>query len=289
MIDIASKVFTKRIEDYEWQIIVDEYSRSESSNYTKLLFKINIKRLSRNYDDNIYSSSNGSYVQFKVNGTTYKQNVAYDLRGSSVGTTKTLTSKYFTIYHNDNGQKTINFEVMHFTNSRLSSVYISDSYTITPIPKCSILSDYADYITIDIGNTAWVGINTYMENATHDVYMQTSSSGWIKIGSKLTGLLIGEDYNTRGSHYLTVPTTFKNYVSKQSTGRVNLRLDTFYNGIKVGSTYKSNVWAIKNQDYDLNISQFYIVGDTYKEGNDYIAGETAFKTYLENGLTIQSK
>ena len=289
MIDIASKVFTKRIEDYEWQLIVDEYSRSESSNYTRLLCTMKIKRVSRNYDDNIYGRSSSSYVQFKVNGKTAKQYVSYDLRGSSIGTTKTLAANYFTVYHNKNGQKTINFEVMHCTNSRLSNVYISDSYTITPIPKCSILSDYADYVTIDIGDTAWVGINTYMENATHDVYMQTSSSGWVKIGSNLTGFLIGEDYNTRGSHYLTVPVTFKNYVSKQSTGRVNLRLDTFYNGIKVGSTYKSNVWAIKNQDCDLNISQFYIVGDTYKEGNDYIAGETAFKTYLYTKGTLSPK
>lgn len=274
MIKIASQTYTVNKGSYRWQVTVTESNRNIASNCTTLTFTMKMIKTAANSSS--YNNNYCSYVQFVINGGNYgSQTVTFDLRKSSVGTSKTLASKSVTIYHNNDGKKTISFSILHATKISFGDVYVSGNFTLTPIPRASSLTGYSTN-TLNIGAQAWVRIAAQTSEARHDIHMRTDNSGWVAIGWQLTA----------GDHNLTIPSNFYSYVSKQQTRQAYLRIQTIVGGKVIGDQYSIQAFKVHNPNYDLNINNFYFRSDTYNEGGQYIAGETSLRTYLSVSSTL---
>ena len=273
MIKIASKVYSVSKSSYRWELTVTESSQNISGNYTVLNFSLKMVKTAANSSS--YNNNYCSYVQFVIDGGNYgSQTVTFDLRKSSVGASKVLATKSVTIYHNNDGTRSVNFSVLHATKISFGDVYVSGSFSLTRIPRASSLVGYSTN-TLNIGAQAWVKISAQTSAARHDIHMKTDNSGWVNIGKQLTA----------GEHWLTIPSNFYSYVGKQCTRQAYLRIQTIVDGKVIGDQYSIQAFKVFNPNYDLNISSFYLRSDMYKEGSEYIAGETNFKTYINVSST----
>ena len=274
MIKIASRTYTVDKKSYRWQLTVSETSRNVASNCTTLNFSLKLIKIASNSSS--YNNNYCSYVQFVINGGNYgSQTVTFDLRKSSVGASKVLASKSVTIYHNNDGNKTISFSILHATKISFGDVYVSGNFTLTSIPRASSLIGYHTH-TLNIGDNTWVNIVAQTSAARHDIHMRTDNSGWVAIGWQLHA----------GENWLTIPSNFYSYVSPQQTRQAYLRFQTILDGRVIGDQYNIQAFKVHNPNYTLDISSFYIRSNTYNEGGQHIAGETSFNTYININSTL---
>ena len=266
MIKIASQVYTVSSGNYKWELTVKENNQNINGNYTSLYFSL--KLIKAKADNQSYNNAGCSYVKFIIDGGDYgNQTVYFDLRNSSVGASRVLTTRTVTIYHGNDGKKTVNFKVLHATKISYGDIYVNGSFTLTPIPRASTLTGFSTG-TLNIGTQTKFKINAISSGVKHNIYLRSQNSGWYNVGSNLNA----------GEHTITIPSYFTSYIGKQVTHQAYFRIQTLYNGSVIKDEYSIAAFKIFNQNYDLNISSFYLTG-MYNEGGEYIAGETKIRLY----------
>lgn len=121
----------------------ESYSTSKNTSYLKCVLQITKNKS--------YSSYNlgGASISMTIAGTKLYSSDTFDIRSLSVGSTKTLATKYITVSHNSDGTRSVTCKASFKSGVSLGSASISDTYTCGTIPRASDITSAAD---VTLGN-----------------------------------------------------------------------------------------------------------------------------------------
>lgn len=216
-------------------ITTDSYSITNNTSYLKCVLQIT--------KDQNYSSYNlvDASISMTINGSKLYSSKTFDIRSLSVGSTKTLATKYITISHNSDGKKSITCKASFDSGVKLGSASISDTFTCVTIPRASSLSLSAT--SVNVGSTITANISRKSTSFVHDV--EFFIAGW-GLGSqdginkgyykKYTGITTSKAY--------TIPTAWYNYMSESTSCNAWCRITTRdSSGNQIGSKAEASFTA----------------------------------------------
>lgn len=201
--------------------------------------------------------------------------------------TQTITSGTFTVPHNTDGTKSINYSFsvtdnagQYYTSGNASG---SGSMTLTTIPRASSITATAT----NIGSATTISINRASSSFTHTV---TYSFG------SLSGTIATKTSNT--SINWTVPTTFYAQIPNSKSGTCTLTCQTYNGNTLVGTkTGTFTVTASESSSkptasisaVDINSTTIALTGNNKKVIKGYSNVECTYSISARNSASISSR
>lgn len=112
----------------------ESYSTKDNTSYLKCVLKI-----TKDKDYSSYNTVDAS-ISMTINGSKLYSSTSFDIRDLSIGSTKTLATKYITVSHNSDGTKSVSCKASFVSGVALGSASISATYTCETIPRKSTLT-----------------------------------------------------------------------------------------------------------------------------------------------------
>lgn len=195
----------------------ESYSITNNTSYLKCELKIT--------KDKNYSSYNngGASISMTINGSKLYSSSKFDIRDLSVGSTKTIATKYITVSHNSDGTKKITCKASFVSGVALGSASISSTYECGTIPRASSLS--LDKTSVNVGSSILASIERKSTDFVHDV--EFFISGW-GLGSN-EGINKGyykKETGIKWSISYTIPTSWYNYMDDSTSCKAWCRITT---------------------------------------------------------------
>lgn len=137
------------------------YSIEDNTSYLKCVLQITKNQAYSSYNNG------GASISMTINGSKLYSSDTFDIRSLSVGSTKTLATKYITVEHNSDGTKSVTCKASFTSGVALGSASISDTYTCGTIPRASSLS--LSKTSVYVGDSITANITRNSTSFVHDV------------------------------------------------------------------------------------------------------------------------
>lgn len=250
-------------------LVVTRDSYSIANNTSKLECVLKIRKDS---SCSSYSSS-GASISMTIAGKSLYKSSSFDIRSLSVGSTKTLATKYITVTHNSDGTKSVSCKASFSSGVGLGSASISDTYKCGDIPRKSTLS--VSNGTLGVEQT--LKITEKADSFKHKLkYTCGSKSGYILGGS--------DTYSTVLSKAWTAPLSLASQSATSKSVSIKFTLYTYTSGgSSVGSNEYTKTFTIpNNSSTQPEISNFEISDATayYSTYGGYIQGKSKIKATI---------
>ena len=257
----------------------ESYSTKDNTSYLKCVLKI-----TKDKDYSSYNTVDAS-ISMTINGSKLYSSTSFDIRDLSIGSTKTLATKYITVSHNSDGTKSVSCKASFTSGVALGSASISATYTCETIPRKSTL-------TVSSGTLGTSQKLTITEQASAFYHKLTyscgSKSGYI-LGSKekpvstlstswAPPLSLAKE-NTTGK---SVSITFTLYTYTSSSGSL-IGSNTYTKSFTVPSSVKPGVPSISLEDLNGYYSTY-----GYVQNKSKVKVTTSASTSNCQGATIKS-
>lgn len=260
-------------------VTTESQSTKDNTSYLKCVLKIT--------KDKDYSSYNNvdASISMTINGSKLYSSTSFDIRDLSIGSTKTLATKYITVSHNSDGTKSVSCKASFTSGVALGSASISATYTCKTIPRKSTL-------TVSSGTLGTSQKLTITEQASAFYHKLTyscgSASGYI-LGSKekpvstlstswAPPLSLAQE-NTTGK---SVSITFTLYTYTSSSGSL-IGSNTYTKSFTIPSSVKPGVPSISLDDLNGYYSTY-----GYVQNKSKVKVTTSASTSNCQGATIKS-
>ena len=115
-------------------VTTESYSIANNTSYLKCV--LSITKLSSCWSYNL----GGANVSMTINGTTLYSSNTIDLRNLDVGSTQTVATKYITVSHNADGNKSVACSGYAESGVGLGTASVSGTFTCTSIPRQANIS-----------------------------------------------------------------------------------------------------------------------------------------------------
>lgn len=195
----------------------ESYSIENNTSYLKCVLQI-----TKNKGYNSYNLG-GASISMTINGSTLYSSKEFDIRNLSIGSTKTLATKYITVSHNSDGTKSITCKANFTSGVQLGNASISGTYTCETIPRASTLS--LSTTSVNVGSIITANISRKSTNFYHTVEFYISGS--TTYYAKYTKISTTQSY--------TIPTSWYNYMSSSTSCTAYCRITTFNSsGTQIG-------------------------------------------------------
>lgn len=250
-------------------LVVTRDSYSIANNTSKLECVLKIRKDS---SCSSYSSS-GASISMTIAGTKLYSSSSFDIRSLSVGSTKTLATKYITVKHNSDGTKSVSCKASFKSGVGLGSASISETYKCGDIPRKSTLS--VSNGTLGVKQT--LKITEKADSFKHKLkYTCGSKSGYILGGS--------DKYSDALSTSWTAPLSLASQSTTSKSVSIKFTLYTYTSGgSSVGSNEYTKTFTIpNNSSTQPEISNFEISDATayYSTYGGYIQGKSKIKATI---------
>lgn len=116
------------------EVSTESYSIENNTSYLKCI--LYIRKLSACQSYNL----GGASVSMTINGTTLYSSNSFDVRGQAVGTNQILATKYITINHNSDGNKSISCKGYLASGVGLGTASVSGTFDCVSIPRSATLT-----------------------------------------------------------------------------------------------------------------------------------------------------
>lgn len=204
---------------YQWYISYSEGSINKGNNTSVVTASLVVKKVGSNGT----SWDSTTSASITIDGTKKSASgIMFDMRGSSVGSTKTLVSSSKTITHNSDGTKSITLSGTHSTSISMGTQNVSGKATLTKIPRTSSVSARGNFYT---GGNITIDIARNNSTFTHKVY--TSFNNANNYALQGSGIATSLAY--------TIPSSWANSMVSTNKGTLYIRADTYNGNTLVGS------------------------------------------------------
>lgn len=241
-------------------VTTESQSTKDNTSYLKCVLKI-----TKDKDYSSYNTVDAS-ISMTINGSKLYSSTSFDIRDLSIGSTKTLATKYITVSHNSDGTKSVSCKASFTSGVALGSASISATYTCETIPRKSTL-------TVSSGTLGTSQKLTITEQASAFYHKLTYScggaSGYI-LGSKDKPVstlstswappLSLAQQNTTGK---SVSITFTLYTYTSSSGSL-IGSNTYTKSFTIPSSVKPGVPSISLDDLNGYYSTYGYVQNKSK-------------------------
>lgn len=226
------------------EVTRESYSTSNNTSYLKCVLKITKDKTCQSYNNG------GASISMTIAGTKLYSSDEFDIRSLSVGSTKTLATKYITVTHNSDGTKSVSCKANFSSGVGLGSASISNTYTCGTIPRSSSLT--LSTTSLNVGSSITATLSRHNTSFVHDVEFYINDTYY----KKYTGVATSRSY--------TIPTTWYNYMSASTSCTAYCRVTTRNSSgtqigdkvtksftVKIPSSIKPTTGTITLNPYDI--------------------------------------
>ena len=288
-----------------WYMEVTESDINTSKNTSKITVKFYVKAThnkTRSDTYNNYPAGYGSstpYSRFYVDGVKMKEvkPANFDCRYNSAkkvanGTKYNLGTYTQTIKHNSDGAKSVTITCTHWTSVSPKEVKLTTGkMKLTKINPHRTTTLTVPSGTYNIGSNITIQANPGRTDYTHALNVSITNNsdnktGWINIKN---GLKFSKA-NSNNNYTFTIPNGLKDYVSKQKTATMYIKLSTWINGTYIGVTTKTvtvkNNDAIPTPTPVLRATYLTVPSGTHNIGNNITVQANPCNNWLTHKLWI---
>ena len=253
-----------------WYMEITETEINHGNNTSRVNINFWVAATHNKTYSETYNKTNSPWAKIFINGTQVasKAPAKFDCRwgsGANIapGTTYNLCSYSGVFQHNGNGYLSLNIKCQHFTDVSPRTVNLETNQTF------STLNPYRlTYLSVpggvhDIGSNITIVGNTCSSSLNHALNVSLDNANWINIRN---GLQFSPANSSNATYTFTIPNDLKQWVAKQGTATMYVKLSTWNNGKYIGVETKTT--TIRNPDQDLRISYLNIPG-----GYKYLGSE----------------
>lgn len=253
---------------------------SSTTNVAGNYSTVTVKTYLKHYKLYVGSRSD-AYVT--CNGEKYIYSTPSIQWSGSLKNTVLLSSKSFTVYHNNDGTKSITIEAgwrFSGTYSDVSIGWIKCSKTVTldNIPRASSISYVTSSVSVNGTNKVTVSIARNSSSFTHTVKFAFGS-----YSKSVTGVATSTNY--------AIPMSWLNAIPKSTSGTATVTVTTYNGSTKIGNSVSKNFTITVPSSVVPSIGSFVaeIVNNTVPSGwGIYVQNKSKCKLTVSNATGVYS-
>lgn len=239
-------------------VTTESQSITNNTSYLKCVLKIKKNSSCSSYNNG------GASISMTVAGTKLYSSSSFNISSLSVGSTKTLATKYITVSHNSDGTKSVSCKANFSSGVSLGSASISNTYACATIPRASTFTLSSS--SVDVEKKIIANISRKSTSFTHTVKFYitgcetSSSSDYCKI---YTGIGTSKEFTIPKGWYSKLEssesiTAYCKVITKNSSGsQIGDSVSKSFT-VKVPSSIKPSITSIT-----LSVPNIKIGDNTY--------------------------
>ena len=284
-----------------WYLEVTESDVNTTKNTSKITVNFYVKAThnkTRSDTYNNYPAGHGASTPWSkifINGerVVHKVPANFDCRYNDSkkianGTSYSLGSVSKVVTHNSDGSLTLTVTGEHYTSVSPGTAKVSGKFTCTKINPHRTTTLTVPSGTYNIGSNITIQANPGRTDYTHALNVSITNNsdnttGWINIANGLKF----STANANNNYTFTIPNGLKDYVSKQKTATMYVKLSTWLNGSYIGVTTKTV--TVKNNDAippALRTTYLTVPGGTHNIGNNITVQANPCNNWLTHILWV---